>query len=195
MAIEKLKLKHQGGCLIKEAIYANCPMNGCLMITRRDTRGRVSLHPFLTIRGLLLYFWFIRQRGCLKWSFWDNPLFFVQDYVSPYKTCRLVSMLSVKGCPHGYGGFFRSPWESRFSPNRQHDEQCRLHPKGTSFGRFHISFSFSVGNDLCVVPVSICKGNGTQAVPYNHFTNYAVSICKQSGIILADLLFQFAVIW
>ena len=52
-------------------------------------------------------------------------------------------------------------------------------------GRLHsISFSFSVGNDLCVVPVSICKGNGTQAVPYNDFTNYDAIICKRGRFIL-----------
>ena len=30
---------------------------------------------------------------------------------------------------------------------------------------------------------------GAFPAPYNNFTNYAVSTCKQSGIILADLLF------
>jgi hypothetical protein len=67
-------------------------------------------------------------------------------------------------------------------------------------GCFHIYLS----------PLRICRGrrlrrpartpsvNAGRAVvgasPYNNFTNYAVSICKQSGIILADLLFQIAVI-
>ena len=42
---------------------------------------------------------------------------------------------------------------------------------------------FPVGNDLCVVPFRFAMWNGTQAVPYNNFTNYAVSICKQAEII------------
>ena len=61
-------------------------------------------------------------------------------------------------------------------------------------GCFHISFSFSVGNDLCVVPFRFAMWNGTQAVPYNNFTNYAVSICKRQEIIPQDLLFTFAVL-
>ena len=42
---------------------------------------------------------------------------------------------------------------------------------------------FPVGNDLCVVPVVFPFGNGTQAIPYNSFTNYAVRICKETEII------------
>ena len=59
-------------------------------------------------------------------------------------------------------------------------------------------------------PFRICRGRrprrpaGTSSVsaqravvgasPYNNFTNYAVSICKQTEIILTDLLFRSVVV-
>ena len=54
---------------------------------------------------------------------------------------------------------------------------------------FHISFSFSVGT-----PVLGCPRTPQERCPYNNFTNYAVSICKQAEIIPQDLLFTFPVI-
>jgi len=41
---------------------------------------------------------------------------------------------------------------------------------------------------------SFAMWNGTQAVPYNNFTNYDAIICKRQKIILLDLLFAFTVI-
>ena len=84
---------------------------------------------------------------------------------------------------------------------------------------FHISFSFSAAalgpllegagtaqavsggasflkNDtpsvICFANATSLKEGGKSA--YNNFTNYAVSICKQTEIILQDLLFQITVL-
>ena len=50
-------------------------------------------------------------------------LFFLQSYVSPNKTCRLVSMLSARDRPRGYALFFWFLWESQYARDRQHGIQ------------------------------------------------------------------------
>ena len=92
----------------------------------------------------------------------------------------------------------------------------RGHPRGwlDNASCFHLSFSFSarplppalvrevaarraeVGSET---PPVTCGDSpllkaGAKAAPCNHFTNYGAAICKRGRFILADLLFDFAVI-
>ena len=66
---------------------------------------------------------------------------------------------------------------------------------------FHLSFSFYDTFDGRQVAAPTFEmlvrfvGAATSRPPYNNFTNYAVSICKQTEIIPQDLLFQIAVLY
>ena len=47
-------------------------------------------------------------------------------YVSPYKSCQLVSMLSARGLLHGFWEFFWFLWELQYARGHQHGEQFLL---------------------------------------------------------------------
>ena len=68
-----------------------------------------------------------------------------------------------------------------------------IRPKSSTLRTIPVAFiylsPFPVGNDLCVVPFRFAMWNGTQAVPYNNFTNYDAIICKRGNFILRHLLF------
>ena len=112
-----------------------------------------------------------------------TPLvFFAQDYVSPNRICRLVSMLYERGLPHECGGYDGFLWESQYARGHPLFWQCQLLP-----------YIFLLLCGASKVPLlsaneEICPLHKRGFCTCNHFTKYAVRICKWKRIILSDLL-------
>ena len=131
-------------------------------------------------------------------------------YVSPYKICRLVSMLSVTGLPRGCGGCGGFPWGSRFFPGHQPDEQfllrcptsaCvdgapwHLSTAATRSGRSSRHRRRSHRSPVAFIYLSpFLVGTPLLRCPYNNFTNNDAIICKCEEIILPGLLFAFTML-
>ena len=102
-----------------------------------------------------------------------TPLvFFAQDYVSPYKTCRLVSMLSERDRLHHISFSFYDTFDGRRSAAR--NGRPKVAPTN---------------------PNQPSRRGELRSPAYNNFTNYAVSICKSQEIIPQYLLFHSAMLY
>ena len=124
----------------------------------------------------------VANKGGVKFT---PPLFFVQDYVSPNKTCRLVGC-----CQQGVALTAGSGAADLFGD----DDTTKVVDPSYNACCFHFVYRYLVGasiaRPLVQYPTAARTANGR---PYNYFTNYAVILCsklctaRQSGRWVARL--------
>ena len=116
------------------------------------------------------------------------PLFFY-IFLSHYVWSSKNNRIGVISCVVGTFSYL----EGMSNLLGDHDSSQIVHSSDNA-SCFHISFSFSRRErPMCRSFFRFAMRNGTQAVPYNYFTNYAVSICKWEKFILADSYFRLRV--
>ena len=105
----------------------------------------------------------------------------------------------VERCQRCQQGVALADFQSASDFFGNHDSPQIVHSSDNA-SCFHISFSFYDtfdGRQIAAPTFEMLVrfvGAAISRPPYNNFTNYAVSICKQGKIILRDLLFAYAVI-